>query len=328
MGTGEESTAKPSKPSSATQEIAPAPSYPDWSSSMQAYYAPGATPPPFYASTVASAAPHPYLWGGQHPLIPPYGTPVPYPAIYPPGSTPSATQTEFVGKGPNGKDRTSAKNSKGTSANNGSKAGDNGKAGSGSGNDGISQSGESGSEGSSDDSDEKESAANKKGSFDKMLADGANAQNNAVTQSSGKAAGSMAATNLNIGMDLWNASSAGADATKLRNNQPAAPGAVTPPTIMGREVALGEQWIQDERELKRQKRKQSNRESARRSRLRKQAECEELQKKVESLGNENRTLREELQRVSEECEKLTAENNSIKEELERLCGPEAVASLE
>ncbi|RYQ80293.1 hypothetical protein Ahy_Scaffold1g106802 isoform F [Arachis hypogaea] len=128
----------------------------------------------------------------------------------------------------------------------------------------------------------------------------------------------MAATNLNIGMDLWNASSAGADATKLRNNQPA-PGAVNPPTIMGRE---------DERELKRQKRKQSNRESARRSRLRKQAECEELQKKVESLGNENRTLREELQRVSEECEKLTAENNSIKEELERLCGPEAVASLE
>ncbi|KAL1316380.1 hypothetical protein HN51_068581 [Arachis hypogaea] len=340
MGTGEESTAKPSKPSSTTQEIAPVPSYPDWSSSMQAYYAPGATPPPFYASTVASAAPHPYLWGGQHPLMPPYGTPVPYPAIYPPGSvyahpsmatTPSAPQTEFVGKVPNGKDRNSAKNLKGTSANNGSKAGENGKAGSGSGNDAVSQSGESGSEGSSDDSDEnanhQESATNKKGSFDKMLADGANAQNNAITQSSGKAAVSMAATNLNIGMDLWNASSAGADATKLRNNQPA-PGAVNPPTIMGREVALGEQWIQDERELKRQKRKQSNRESARRSRLRKQAECEELQKKVESLGNENRTLREELQRVSEECEKLTAENNSIKEELERLCGPEAVASLE
>ncbi|KAL4306304.1 G-box-binding factor [Arachis hypogaea] len=173
-----------------------------------------------------------------------------------------------------------------------------------------------------------------------MLADGANAQNNAITQSSGKAAVSMAATNLNIGMDLWNASSAEADAPKLRNNQPA-PGAVNPPTIMGCEVALGEQWIQDERDLKRQKRKQSNRESARRSRLRKQAECEDLQKKVE-LGNESQTLREELQRVSEECEKLTAENNSIKimssnntfavnsqqEKLERLCGPEAVASLE
>lgn len=43
-----------------------------------------------------------------------------------------------------------------------------------------------------------------------------------------------------------------------------------------------------------------------------QAECEELQRRVESLGNENRSLREELQKVSEECEKLTSENNSIK----------------
>ncbi|RYQ84793.1 hypothetical protein Ahy_B10g104270 isoform B [Arachis hypogaea] len=33
-----------------------------------------------------------------------------------------------------------------------------------------------------------EALTNKKGSFDKMLADGANAQNNAITQSSGKAA--------------------------------------------------------------------------------------------------------------------------------------------
>lgn len=43
-----------------------------------------------------------------------------------------------------------------------------------------------------------------------------------------------------------------------------------------------------------------------------QAECEELQHKVEALNNENRTLRDELQRLSEECEKLTSENNSIK----------------
>jgi len=43
-----------------------------------------------------------------------------------------------------------------------------------------------------------------------------------------------------------------------------------------------------------------------------QAECEDLQKRVETLGSENRKLREELQRLSEECEKLTSENNSIK----------------
>ncbi|XP_019446769.1 PREDICTED: G-box-binding factor 1 isoform X4 [Lupinus angustifolius] len=306
MGTGEESTAKPSKSSSSTHEIPTAPSYPDWSSSMQAYYAPGAAPPPFYASTVASPTPHPYMWGSQHPLMPPYGTPVPYAAMYPPGSvyahprmamTPNAVQhsTEFEVRGPDGKDRNSAKKLKGVSAKTGSKAGESGKTGSGSANDGISQSAESDSEDSSNASDEntnqQESAATRKGSFNQMLVEGA-------------------------------------QSSKMRHNQSGAPGAVAPSTIMGREVALGDQWMQpDERELKRQKRKQSNRESARRSRLRKQAECEELQKRVETLGGENQTLREELRSLSEECEKLTSENNSMKEELERLCGQEAVTNL-
>ncbi|XP_056688629.1 transcriptional activator TAF-1-like [Spinacia oleracea] len=47
---------------------------------------------------------------------------------------------------------------------------------------------------------------------------------------------------------------------------------------------------QNERELKRERRKQSNRESARRSRLRKQAE-EELVRRVESLSAENMALK-------------------------------------
>jgi hypothetical protein len=43
------------------------------------------------------------------------------------------------------------------------------------------------------------------------------------------------------------------------------------------------QGVTDERELKRMRRKQSNRESARRSRLRKQAECEALGRQVKDL---------------------------------------------
>ena len=68
---------------------------------------------------------------------------------------------------------------------------------------------------------------------------GANAQN-----SSGGAISQKPATNLNIGIDLWNASAAGSDVAKLRHNQSGVSAGVAPSTIMGREVALGDQWIQ------------------------------------------------------------------------------------
>ncbi|KAF8412156.1 hypothetical protein HHK36_000113 [Tetracentron sinense] len=69
-----------------------------------------------------------------------------------------------------------------------------------------------------------------------------------------------------------------------------------------------ETWVQDERELKRQRRKQSNRESARKSRLRKQTESEEIAMKVESLNVENMALRSEINRITENAEKLRLEN--------------------
>lgn len=97
--------------------------------------------------------------------------------------------------------------------------------------------------------------------------------------------------------------------------------------------------VQDERELKRQRRKQSNRESARRSRLRKQvivsstwlywvplccqlvdgeqmwvlqAECEELAQRADVLKQENASLRDEVNRIRKEYEELLSKNNSLK----------------
>ncbi|CAN0890675.1 G-box-binding factor 1 [Linum grandiflorum] len=319
MGTGEESS--PAKPSAAvassTPEISSTPVYSEWPGSMQVYYGAGATPP-FYPSTVAS---HPYVYH-QHPFVPHYGTPVPYPAMYPPGAvyphpsmamTPNtmAPSTDAEGKGANGKDQSSSKKSKRTPA---KKAAECGK--SGSGNDAVSHSGESGSGGSSDASDEQDCNASKKGSFNQMLAD-ASAQGAVPIVS-------VPGTKLNIGIELWNASpaAAGSGTAKLGTNRPGGSSAIVP--VPG---AMPEPWLQDERELKKEKRKQSNRESARRSRLRKQAECDELQHRVKDLTNDNQTLKDELLKLSEECEKLKAENESIKKRLKISYGPEAVEQL-
>lgn len=76
--------------------------------------------------------------------------------------------------------------------------------------------------------------------------------------------------------------------------------------------SLGYRTIEN---VKRQRRKQSNRESARRSRLRKQAECDELAQRAELLNEENATLRAEINRLKSQCDELTSENTSLKDQL-------------
>lgn len=124
-------------------------------------------------------------------------------------------------------------------------------------------------------------------------------------------------TSLNIGMDYWGTPTQAA-MPAIRGKVPSTPvaGAVVPHGLGGsREIGQQDLWVQDERELKRQRRKQSNRESARRSRLRKQAECEELAQRVEVLKEENSTLKSEVTRIKNEYEQLVSKNTSLKERL-------------
>lgn len=298
--------------------------------------------------------PHPYFTmyphGGTyaHPSMPPGSHPYsPYAMLSPNGaaeaSVAATSGKESESKSGEGKKKNRLKRSKGSLGSLNMITGKDNETGKGSeaSNGGFSQSGESGGEGSSGGSDansHNDSQQSGKGSAN------AGAQNGeaACSVSSGVSQtfpsqgtvtpgamvvavppNSVAAptTNLHIGMDYWGGPTAPPVATgraKLPTVQP--PGAVVPST---RDGIPSDLWIQDERELKRQRRKQSNRESARRSRLRKQAEYDELAQRVEALKEENALLREQLERTREECDKLSSENASLNENLKNRVGEES-----
>ncbi|KHN04840.1 bZIP transcription factor 16-like isoform X2 [Glycine soja] len=124
-------------------------------------------------------------------------------------------------------------------------------------------------------------------------------------------------TNLNIGMDYWG-TPASSNIPALGRKVPSTAVAGGMATVGSRDSAQSQLWLQDERELKRQRRKQSNRESARRSRLRKQAECDELAQRAEALKEENASLRSEVNRIRSDYEQLVSENSALKERLGEL----------
>ncbi|XP_054784102.1 G-box-binding factor 3 isoform X2 [Prosopis cineraria] len=319
--------------------------YPDWAA-MQAYYGPRVTMPPYYNSAMAPAhAPHPYMWPPQ-PMMPPYGAP--YAAIYSHGgvyphpavpigpqshgqgipSPPAAgtplsveTPTKSTGNTDQGLMK-KLKEFDGLAMSIGNGNAESAERGV---ENRLSQSEDT--EGSSDGSDGNTAGANQtrrkrsregtpttggdeKAEIQATLLPKETAVSNksmAIVPASvaGKIAGPVVSSSMTTALELRNPQTVH---SKPNLTNVAQSGAVIP----------SEAWLQNERELKRERRKQSNRESARRSRLRKQAETEELARKVESLNTENVTLKSEINRLSENSEKLRAENAALMEKLKNV----------
>ncbi|XP_022737381.1 bZIP transcription factor 16-like isoform X2 [Durio zibethinus] len=326
----------------------------DWSG-FQTY-----SPIPSHGFLASSPQAPPYMWGVQH-MMPPYGTPPhPYVAMYPhggiyahpsipPGNTPGSMEVD--GKPSDVKEKLPIKRSKGSLGSLNMITGKNdnlGKASGASANGVYSKSAESGSEGTSDGSDaisQNDSQLKSAGRQDygeveaSQNGSSANGPQNGVPNTMVNTAipivpistaGAATAvpgptTNLHIGMDYWG-SPASSTIPAIRGKVPSTPvagGIVTPAS---RDSVQSQLWLQDERELKRQRRKQSNRESARRSRLRKQVECDELAQHAEALKEENVNLRSEMSRIKSEYEQLLAENTSLKERLGEIPGHEDLKS--
>ncbi|KAG4169889.1 hypothetical protein ERO13_A12G110600v2 [Gossypium hirsutum] len=297
--------------------------YPDWAA-MQAYYSPRVPMPPYYNSAVASShAPPPYMWGPTQAIMPPYGTP--YATIYPHGgvyvhpTVPMGSHGHGVPSSPKAAPETPTKSSGNTNGglmkklkgfdglamSIGNSTAENAESGA---EPRPSQSAET--EGSIDDSDGNTTGADqtrrkrvREGTPPIAGVEGNNearskpvAAREATATISPKAVGSVLPPGMTTSLEL--------------SNPPAKSSPTNVPRVMPSEI-----WLQNERELKRERRKQSNRESARRSRLRKQAETEELARKVESLTAENTTLRSEINQLTEKSEKLRLENATLVEGL-------------
>ncbi|KAK1408590.1 hypothetical protein QVD17_40496 [Tagetes erecta] len=305
---------------------------PDWTG-FQAY-----SPMPPHGYLASSPQPPPYVWGVQH-LMPPYGTaPHPYVAMYPhggvyahpsmpPGSYPfnpyampspngvaeasgnTPGSIEVNGKSPEGKEKLPIKRSKGslgslnmiTGKNNESS-----KAGA-SANGSYPKSAESGSEGSSEGSD-----ANSENNSQMKSGSRQDSIEGEVSQNGNTVNGFQNGGLVNHTMAVVPMSTAAGPITNLNMGGMVAVGS--------RENMQPQLWLQDERELKRQRRKQSNRESARRSRLRKQSECDELAQRAEALKEENASLKTEVSRIRNDYEKLLAENAALKEKFGEVSG--------
>ncbi|CAN6171384.1 unnamed protein product [Urochloa humidicola] len=320
---------------------APPQTHAEWAASLQAYYA---------------AAGHPYAWPAQHLMAAaaagaPFGTPVPFP-VYHPGAAaayyahasmaagvPYPTAEAAAAAAAAAAATAAAVEGKGKGKG-GPTSPEKGSSGAPSGED-ASRSGDSGSEESSgtrdDDTDHKDSSAPKKRKSGNTSAEGEPSQalvryaavespypaakgrsaSKLPVSAPGRTALPNATPNLNIGIDLWSTPLALAVVPPVQ-------GEANPGLALPRRDSVTQL---DERELKRERRKQSNRESARRSRLRKQQECEELARKVADLTTENSALRAELDNLKKACQDMEAENSRLLGGMAHSQGPSVTTTL-
>ncbi|THU46405.1 hypothetical protein C4D60_Mb09t04600 [Musa balbisiana] len=303
---------------SPSRETPANPPYPDWAT-MQAYYGHGMIPPTYLSGHV----PHPYMWGPHSSHTHCQGiAPSPSPAASEAVVMATPLSVEMPAKSPRNKDRRLVKKLKGL--------------------DGLALSGGNGStenrdqadgnseynstEGSSygSDGDNAEGGIKdqrKRRSEDVPSSDNAtnseqvNPGHTEETATSSKPAagvtGAAAITAKPVGNIPSSVPAAGMD---IRVSNASKMKAIGLP-VLWQPGAVFPSHNGDERELKKERRKQSNRESARRSRLRKQAETEELSAKVETLSAENTSLRSEINCLMKNSDKLRLENSALMEEL-------------
>ncbi|XP_050873534.1 common plant regulatory factor 1 isoform X1 [Lathyrus oleraceus] len=316
--------------------------YPDWAA-MQAYYGQRVNIPPYFNSAVASGhPPHPYMWGPPQPMMHPYGPP--YAPFYSHGgvythpgvaigtsshgqgipSSPAGTMQagtpasiETPTKSPGNSDRGLIKKLKGFDGLAMSIGNGNVESAEHGAENRLSRSVDT--EGSSDGSDGNTTRINgtRKRTRDETptTTDGKGKtlmQNSPVSKEIAASKMMVPVTQTSVAEKFVGPvlSSCMTTALELRNPSTVPTGAPQPCGVLPPEP-----WMQNERELKRERRKQSNRESARRSRLRKQAEAEELARRVDALTAENLALKSEINEFTENSEKLKIENATLKEKL-------------
>ncbi|KAJ7011094.1 bZIP transcription factor 16 isoform X2 [Populus alba x Populus x berolinensis] len=306
----------------------------------------GTPPHPYVAMYPHGVYAHPSIPPGSYPFSP-FAMPSPNGIAEVSGNTPGSMEAD--GRPSDAKEKLPIKRSKGSLGSLNMITGKNNEHGKTTGvsaNGAYSKSAESGSEGSSEGSDansQSDSQMKSGGRQDSLEDSSQNGGSTHGAQNGGEGASNMImnqtmavmpisaasapgaipgpTTNLNIGMDYWGAP-ASSTVPAIRGKVPSTPVAGGIVSTGSRDGVQSQIWLQDERELKRQRRKQSNRESARRSRLRKQAECDELAQRAEALKEENANLRSEVNQIKSEYEQLLAENASLKERLGEVSGQE------